>query len=496
MTIPGVIAEERFGSLSSDLSASFNDVIFQTTWDGTDGGTNAIDESFIHAPLTFGVSAKLSAAQHLLDASTSLRTLSVLDYVSAPPHPAYDFSTVSDFTIETYLRPMALTTVQQIVGVWQDDNTASLNQWRICYDIKRFFFDYVTGGAYLNYSAFHNMLINTWYYVAWCRYAGNLRCFMGIPGGTASMIFTVFMPTDPFDKRTTIPLFIGGNTAGSQYHVGGNAFFQHTRITRAARYRTDASFAIDGHKWGFGSLFPPSINVPDVIYAPFMGQVLGVAIPSDDVFPTPVVQRGPTFVNDSGTNGATSGNAGAPALVGSRTNGNLLIAFAQINTGGQTVTVSGAGWTLGATHSDANASAAWAWRMVDGTETAPTFNWTTNAVHHQRMFQFRDTHPTAPIGATAVASGASANLLINGGVGLTTTGVISTVMAITLVNASSQVLPLPAGYIAAGASFNDSNGSDRTSFQYQLGAGTVSGPVNLTITSAFWHGFMIELKKA
>ena len=66
-------------------------------------------------------------------------------------------------------------------------------------------------------------------------------------------------------------------------------------------------------------------------------------------------------------------------------------------------------------------------------------------------------------------------------------------VALLFTVSNSQVIPLPAGYTAAGATFNDGNGSDRVCYQVEGVSGSVSSPVNLTITSAKWHGFLIEL---
>jgi hypothetical protein len=111
------------------------------------------------------------------------------------------------------------------------------------------------------------------------------------------------------------------------------------------------------------------------------------------------------------------------------------------------------------------------------------------------MYQWQDSHATAPIGAKIKGQGSSGNLTLNGAVGLTTTGAVSTVFALTGVMSSSQTIPLPTGYTAAGVAFGNSFGSDRASFQYQALAGTVSGAVDVVITPAVWTGFMIEILK-
>jgi len=487
MSVPGVIAQEwRAGSL---LSPSFDQVVFQSTWDGTNGGTNAIDESPIHAsPLTFSNCA-LSNAQHLFDTACSLRCDSYVDFVSVPANALYHIGQ-GDFTVETFLRVPTFqqTATAQLVGVWD----ASNNEWRAVFDSTRMFFQNRKSAGIQQYSFLHQMLTDTWYYIAWCRYMGRLRAFMGTVGGMADLMHSA-NNIGPFTELATPKLHIGGNTAAFN---GCNAFIQHMRVSRCAWYRTDAAFLVPSTRFGFGQIFPPLVSAPDVIYPAGIGQVLPGPMIDTDVFFTPALEMTPGFVNSPVTNGTAGVASGGPTLVGSRVNGNVLIAWimtlAGTGGGGKTFSVGG-GWTIGDQQQDANTSAAWAWRLIDGTEAAPTFTWSGACSYHARMYQFSGNDLSAPIGNKLKAQGASANLIINGGVGMTMSDGTSSVIAITLTPTSDVIPPVPPGYTAL-VGFNHPNGSDRVFIQPQGAAGSVSGPVNLTIPSSFWHGFMIEIK--
>jgi hypothetical protein len=499
--VPGIIASEwRAGSL---VAANFADVVFQSTWDGTNGGTNAVDESSVKAPLTFNGTV-LTNTQHLFDAATSLRCDSLTDYVSAPANPLYDIG-VTDFTIEFFVRIPSFVSGSQLCGVWQNDENNAVNQWRVVADSTRMRVQAKMGGSIAQWSYAHGMLLDTWYYVVWCRYAGRLRAFQGELGGTATMKFSANM-IGPFTALSGVPLYIGGCPGGSTIQNGSNAFFQHMRITRAAWYRTDDSFPVPDHKFNFGNLLPATVSVPDIFYLTKVneGFVNPPLFAPADIFAAPTVLRSPSFVNSTATDIGNSTSAPVP-MVGSRVNGNMLIALLVRNSetaGGIVVQTGGAGWNSSAPSTGSGGSIAlWMWRMVDGTELAPTFAWLagTSAPWQTRMFQFTG---TAVPGVTGFAignvlqnAGASANLLVNGGVGLTTVAPLSSVVALTALAGSNQIIPLPSGYLGAGAGFNDTIGSNQASIQHQGAGGSVSGPVNLAIASAFWHGFMIELRR-
>jgi hypothetical protein len=485
MTMPGVIAQEPRGAIT--LPSFLSDVVFQSSFNGTDGGTNATDDSFLHAPITFAPGTKLSNAQTLFGSTTSLRCQGGFDFVSTPANAAYNIT--GDFTAEGFVRPFVLGFLSQLIGVWGNDNSLSTNQWRVAYDGNYLIFQYAFGGGILQFKFTHGWLTDTWYYWTWCRYAGVIRCFVGQPGGNTALMFKGLFSDSIVQNSAN--LYIGGNADGSSIQVGANAFIAHMRLTRAAWYRDDNPFPVPSSRFGQGQIFPPLYVDPDIIRAPFLGQVLGAAMPADDVIPAPTVARSPTFLNLVATNGATGGTSGAPSLIGSRVNGQLLIAFIQLDTPQASSTpfsVSG-GWTMG----DQQNNSGWAWRIVDGTETNPTFSWAANSVWHARMYQFQDTNVVTPIGAKLKGTGSSGSLTLNGAVGLTTTGAVSTAFAILLTMNSSQTIPLPTGYTGAGSAFGDGFGSDRASFQYQGLAGTVSGAVDVVISPSVWAGFLIEL---
>lgn len=142
----------------------------------------------------------------------------------------------------------------------------------------------------------------------------------------------------------------------------------------------------------------------------------------------------PVFVNAGVTGGVGFGsgfsNMGMPA---SRVNGNYLIGLAAVDTGtARTMAVSGGGggWAvLGTPDVSSNGNSLVFYRVVDGTESAPTISWTGNdngcgtilqysglygASPFGNIQQSRLTSANATIAATAISSLASSNSLVLG----------------------------------------------------------------------------------
>lgn len=117
----------------------------------------------------------------------------------------------------------------------------------------------------------------------------------------------------------------------------------------------------------------------------------------------------PAFVNSGAKQFAASGTTITPALPASRVNGNLLIAVISHGVVDKTDTFP-AGWTaLTSQASVTNTSMATAWRIVDGTETAPAITWTGSSSAVAQVFQYSGNHPTAPIGHTHTNTNVSAS---------------------------------------------------------------------------------------
>ncbi len=118
----------------------------------------------------------------------------------------------------------------------------------------------------------------------------------------------------------------------------------------------------------------------------------------------------PSTVNAGNDVTAGSVTSIVPTLPGSRVNGNLLIAECVVNASGKTIAVTGGGggWVIGDS-ANTNISAAWAWRVIDGTESAPTLSWTGAASAQAIVIQWQGVAAT-PIGnfAQTQSIGASA----------------------------------------------------------------------------------------
>src|SRR5262249_9173984 len=115
--------------LAQYVAIDWSKMVFASMLDGANNATVAIDESPLHAPITFHNGAKISTLE-----ATTLYTPGALfcantnDYISTPHNPAYDTLGDKDFTIEAWVwsretpgpsHPM------QIAGVWDETNPAN-----------------------------------------------------------------------------------------------------------------------------------------------------------------------------------------------------------------------------------------------------------------------------------------------------------------------------------------------------------------------------------
>lgn len=119
----------------------------------------------------------------------------------------------------------------------------------------------------------------------------------------------------------------------------------------------------------------------------------------------------PTFVS-IGTlaSSTTSSTSGTPALPASRVNGNVLIAWVEINGSKTFALSSGAisnGWNLYGTQITGNVSQAFAWRIVDGNEAACVFTWTPGHAFQAICFQYTGNDTTSPIGNVDTNTGST-----------------------------------------------------------------------------------------
>jgi hypothetical protein len=165
--------------------------------------------------------------------------------------------------------------------------------------------------------------------------------------------------------------------------------------------------------------------------------------------------------------------------------GNLLIAHCQVTGSGKTFSVS-SGWTIGDTAADGAAS--WAWCVWDGSQGNPTFSWSGGVACAGLISQWSGVN-ASPIGTIAKASGSGTTLSRSG---IVTTANLSRVVAIECVQ-TSQSIPASVGWDGHAIN-NVSNGSNRLQSQNMPVIAT-SGSISVTISSAAWECFLIEIKR-
>lgn len=103
--------------------------------------------------------------------------------------------------------------------------------------------------------------------------------------------------------------------------------------------------------------------------------------------------------------GFANRSSAAVPLPGARQVGDVLISQVSLRSGAATVSFSGTGWTFGGQYTDGVITQAWAWRVVDGTETAPTFSWGTTLASAGFALNYRGCKTSAPIGSVAFYNG-------------------------------------------------------------------------------------------
>lgn len=208
------------------------------------------------------------------------------------------------------------------------------------------------------------------------------------------------------------------------------------------------------------------------------------------LFPSLVPAAPPSFVNSGTFASSASATTLSPSLPGSRVNGNLLIAFfTQLNQTA-TVTVSGSGWTLG-DNLNSTSSGAWAWRIVDGSEAAVTFNSTANAQCTAQCFQISGTSVN-PIGSKNSNDGTSDTVVV---ASITTTAAKSMILAGLMVNTNTTI-SLPTGYTSGSVTAN-ARGSNHWCYEIIVNSGGSSTAISQTVTGASrWLSFGIEIKAA
>lgn len=197
----------------------------------------------------------------------------------------------------------------------------------------------------------------------------------------------------------------------------------------------------------------------------------------------------PTWVNNGTQATTASATSLAPAaLPGSRVNNNILVAWIGIKATGKSPTITEAGWSAPVIDNAGNESGAWSWRVIDGTEAGPTWNWAGAAAATTQVSQFTTPNPGAPIGVTNSADANTSTTLTVASIA--TTADNSLILNIYLLN-NSQNPGLADGYTQRALL-----GSGNTTYELSSAPANTVGntdAVSLTIASASWVSFGIEL---
>lgn len=195
--------------------------------------------------------------------------------------------------------------------------------------------------------------------------------------------------------------------------------------------------------------------------------------------------QGAISTNSSGT-GSTSNTGNLPT----RSTNDILLMFLTVDTGAATFTISGAGWVAIDYLSTGGCTAGLFWRLVDGTETAPTisFGGSTNSSY---ISSYSGCKTSAPIGASNGA-GNSVNPLT---VASLTTTAANSLIVFMAGHVTAEVIPTPTRYTLEGTAYSATAPSLIIAHETVAASGGSSTAVseNMT-TSNYWASKVLELK--
>ncbi len=198
----------------------------------------------------------------------------------------------------------------------------------------------------------------------------------------------------------------------------------------------------------------------------------------------------PSFVNNGTVLTTGSATTVTPALPPTRVTNNILIAHISVQATGKTIAVSGGTWVIADSVNSGNISSAWAWCLVTGSEVTPTFSWTGAAAVLTNIQQFTGNATVSPIGNKNKATANSSTTL-------TVTSITSTadnsLIVDYLLASTNQNIPTPIDFTSGGVVSN-SSGSVNIVYGPLPNSGSVGEALSVTITSANWASFGIELK--
>lgn len=197
----------------------------------------------------------------------------------------------------------------------------------------------------------------------------------------------------------------------------------------------------------------------------------------------------PSFVNNGATTTTGSGTSLSPALPGSRTNNNILIAIIAVNASGKTFSVGG-GWTVDQTVNTSNHSIARVSRLVDGAEAAPTISWTGNAAANAYIVQLTGNDTSTIYGASTSAQGNSGSDITSAT--LTTTADNSLVCHI-VTESTSVVIAEPTPNYTKSAGFTNTNISHAFFTGTAFVSGSSSDAILIPSSVGNWDSIAFEL---
>lgn len=207
----------------------------------------------------------------------------------------------------------------------------------------------------------------------------------------------------------------------------------------------------------------------------------------------------PSYVNVGATASSASATTLTPALNATRTNNNILLSFIIVNGGGKSPTTATAGWTVGDSNNTGSSSAAWAWRIVDGTETAAVWTWAGAAACTGFVAQYTGNLTVAPIDATGKNTGSSPLIIYNGVT--TTTANDCIIMYGSTVGANNQMNTAPTNLTlrvtANGGGAGNGRLYDGLIFDpnpTQGGSNVIQSATTGLLASSNWNSFTIALK--
>lgn len=205
----------------------WNDTVFLSNFNGSNGSTTFTDLKG-HAQNAVGGNAQITTTSPKYGSGCLILDGSG-DFVNYPDSNDWDFGT-GDFTVECWINFTSISSNQTIVGNYVNSSLGFSFQRRS--DSSSLSFAW--GDTFLKQASWTPTL-GTWYHIAVCRKAGNIRLFInGVSQGSAIANSTNL-------SGSTSDLTIGALFVSGSYRQYTNAKIDDLRITKAGHYDADFS---------------------------------------------------------------------------------------------------------------------------------------------------------------------------------------------------------------------------------------------------------------